>query len=321
MKHTTFSLLVSLIVSSILFMSAAAFAEDPSFSTGPAEMTDPGLFDCGPQARTSAVGKITSDDGKTWIMPAETAFLEAAKATDLYNACNDVTPDNLSSVDTSSIPLIDAGGSEEFTAYLFADNYFELYVNGQLLAVDPVPFTPFNSSIVRFKADRPVTLAIKMVDWEENLGLGSEKGRGSGFHPGDGGLVAHVMDAARDTVLLTDETWRAQTYYISPLKDRSCLNIDGPLRDSSACDMSAANDGTSFSAAHWKLPKDWMNAEFNDAAWPMATTFSNEIVGVGNKPSYTNFTEIFDAPDADATFIWSSNLILDNVVLLRKTID
>lgn len=39
------------------------------------------------------------------------------------------------------------------------------------------------------------------------------------------------------------------------------------------------------------------------------------------KPSYTNFTEVFDAPGADARFIWSSNLVLDNLVLLRKTID
>jgi len=109
------------------------------------------------------VGEITSDDGKTWTMPAETAFLTAAKATDLYNACNDVTPDSVSAVDISSVPLIDAGGSEEITTYLFADNYFELHVNGQLLDVDPVPFTPLNSSIVRFKAKRPVTLAIKMV--------------------------------------------------------------------------------------------------------------------------------------------------------------
>jgi len=64
-----------------------------------------------------------------------------------------------------------------------------------------------------------------------------------------------------------------------------------------------------------------MSSAFDDAAWPMASTFSNETVGVHNKPGYTNFTEIFDAPDADAAFIWSSNLILDNVILLRKTIE
>lgn len=32
------------------------------------------------------------------------------------------------------------------------------------------------------------------------------------------------------------------------------------------------------------------------------------------------FADVFDTPGADADFIWSSNLVLDNLVLLRKTI-
>ena len=55
---------------------------------------------------------------------------------------------------------VDAGGEETFAAYIFADNYFELYVNGKLLGVDAIPFTPFNSSVVRFKANRPFTIAV-----------------------------------------------------------------------------------------------------------------------------------------------------------------
>lgn len=47
--------------------------------------------------------------------------------------------------------IADAGGIEEFTTDIFADNYFELYVNGQLIAIDPVPFTKFNANLVRFK--------------------------------------------------------------------------------------------------------------------------------------------------------------------------
>ncbi|MBF4391740.1 hypothetical protein EAY32_28175, partial [Vibrio anguillarum] len=76
---------------------------------------------------------------------------------------------------------------EEITGYIFADNYFELYINGQLVAVDTVPFTPFNSSIVKFKVNKPYTIAVKVIDWEENLGLGTEDNRGKAFHPGDGG--------------------------------------------------------------------------------------------------------------------------------------
>ena len=46
-----------------------------------------------------------------------------------------------------------------------------------------------------------------------------------------------------------------------------------------------------------------MMSDFDDSAWPSAVTFSNETVGVNNKPGYTNFTDIFDADDADASFI------------------
>jgi len=64
-----------------------------------------------------------------------------------------------------------------------------------------------------------------------------------------------------------------------------------------------------------------MQPDFDDSAWPAAVTYTNDTVGVNNKPAYTNFTDVFDTPDADASFIWSSNLVLDNLVLLRTTIE
>lgn len=305
----------------IALIASLAFAQQPSFTKGPAKEIDAGLFDCGSNDRVSAVGTITSEDGKIWTVPAETSFKTATKAADLYNECAGITPDSLSDVDLFAVPVLNAGGSEEFIAYIFGDNYFELHVNGKLLAVDAIPFTPFNSSIVRFKADRPVTIAMKLVDWEENLGLGSEKGRGSAFHPGDGGLVMHIQDINGKTIAITDSSWRAQTFYIGPLKDLSCLKIQETIRDSSSCDMSGSNDGSSYSAAHWPLPDDWTAANFDDATWPAAVTYTNETVGIRNKLAYTNFLDIFDALEADAQFIWSSNLILDNLVLIRRTIN
>jgi hypothetical protein len=64
-----------------------------------------------------------------------------------------------------------------------------------------------------------------------------------------------------------------------------------------------------------------MMPAFNDSVWPSAVTFTNDTVGVNNKKAFTNFTEVFDTPGADADFIWSSNLVLDNLVLLRTTIE
>ncbi|RVU85930.1 hypothetical protein EOL70_00315 [Leucothrix sargassi] len=310
----------SLILSTAL-LAGTASAEQPSFTLGPATtQLKAALIDCGPGSRNTAVGEIKSEDGKVWTVPAATAFETATKATDLYNECGGVELDSVSELDLDKVPVIDAGGSETFSAYIFGDNYFELYINGKLMAVDPVTFTPFNSNVVKFKVDRPFTVAFKMVDWEETLGLGLESNRGTSLHPGDGGLVAQIQDASGKTIAITDGSWKAQTFYTAPIVDRSCLKVDGQTRNSSACDDQTIKSASTTSAAHWAIPENWADADFDDSAWPAATTFTNRTVGVNNKRSYTNFTDLFDAKDADAQFIWSSNLVLDNLVLLRTTV-
>jgi hypothetical protein len=301
--------------------ATGCLAQDVSFSSGFAETVNDGLFDCGNGSRISAVGEIVSSDGVTRTVPAATSYLSGPHAADLYNQCSGFEPGSLDDVDLAAIETIDAGGTEEFIAYIFADNYFELHVNGTLVAVDPVPFTQFNSNVVKFAAERPVSIAVMGVDWEENLGLGSETGRGSSFYPGDAGIVIHVQDSEGATVAITDENWRAQTFYVSPLSDPACLIANGQTRDSSACSTEATSDGSGFSAAFWDIPEDWMQPTFDDSLWPFAQTFTNDTVGVNNKPAFTNFAEVFDTPDANAAFIWSSNLVLDNLVLLRTTIE
>lgn len=310
-----------ILLGAVVFASASnVLAQEAIFTTGLATTTNSGLIDCGGRSRVSAVGEITSDDGTVWTVPAATNFDSADKAADLFNECGGNELSSLTKLDVQDVPLMDAGGSEEFVAYIFADNYFELYINGKLIAIDPVPFTPFNANVVRFTADRPMTIAVMMVDWEENLGLGSENNRGKAFHPGDGGLVAHVQDADGKTVAITDGNWRAQTFYTAPLKDRTCLVVDGQLRTSSACDENGVDEASGYSAAHWKVSEDWMQPSFDDSIWPMATTYTNDIVGVKNKRAYTNFVDVFDTKGADAQFIWSTNLVLDNLVLLRTTV-
>jgi len=305
-----------------IFAQNVMAEEMPSFTKGLAQTVNPGLYTCiGTNARVSAVGKIKAKDGTAWIVPANTHFESATKATDLYNQCNKVRLRRSADLDLKSVPVIDAGGSDIFTAYIFADNYFELYVNGKLIAVDAVPFTPFNSSVIRFKIDRPFSVAVLAVDWEEHLGLGSEKNRGRTYHPGDAGFVAVIKDESGKTVALTDVGWKAQTFYIAPLQDRSCLKVEGQRRDSSSCSTESVQDGSSFSAAHWTLPNNWFATDYDDRAWPSASVFTNDTVGVDHKPAFMNFTDIFDDPKADAEFIWSSNLVLDNLVLLRKTIE
>ena len=164
-------------------VAASASAQEASFSTGPATQIDAGLIDCGRGSRPSALGEIVSDDGTLWTVPAATQFDSAPKATDLFNECGGSELASIADLDVKSVPVVDAGGNEEFMAYLFADNYFELYVDGTLLAVDPVPFTPFNSNVVRFTAERPLALCNMTIDWKENLRLGFENNQGQSLPP------------------------------------------------------------------------------------------------------------------------------------------
>ena len=262
--------------------------------------------------RVAGVGTITASDGTTWTVPADTQYQDKAFAPDLFNSDNGVTPSSIANLDIDSLSIveIDADG-EVITGYIFADNYFELYVNGTLVGIDPIPFTEFNSNVVRFRAKAPITYAFKLVDWEENLGLGSESNRGNAFHPGDAGLIASFSDGT-----VTGSDWKAQTFYIAPVDDPDNVVI----REDGTRDSSAANQTTGSANSyglHWRTPGSWFSSNYDDSSWPSATTFSNDTVGVDNKPSFTNFEAQLSG--GGAQFIWSSNLVLDNEVIVRFT--
>lgn len=295
-----------------------------SVSQGPAEVLTKNIFECD-RGRKAPIGKSTALDGSIWNVPAEVNFTNTGFpfASDLYNPCSKVefknTNEALKVLDGSDIVEIDSDG-EIITAFVFADNYFEMYINGIPVGKDNVPFTEFNSNIVRFKVKKPFTIAMKLVDWEENSGLGSESNRGKAFHPGDGGMVAVFKDATNEIIATTNSNWKAQTFYTAPIKDLSCATEKGALRLSENCNTEDSDDGTTYYALHWKTPLNWQSKDFNDSDWPNATEYTNETIGVDNKRSYTNFTDIFDNVQNDAKFIWSTNVILDNEVIVRYTV-
>lgn len=283
-----------------------------SITKGLAETQIENLMICNKsRSRVSGVGIIKDESGQSWTVPGTNNFNEAEKAFDLYNECSSVTPNSLSEVNLDDVPVaeIDSDG-EIITGYLFADNYFELYINGKLIAVDPVPFTPFNSNIVKFKVKTPYTIAVKLIDWEENLGLGSESNRGKEYHPGDGGFIASFSDGT-----ITNKAWKAQTFYTAPINDLSCLTEVGQKRLSTDCSTKSVDEGADFYGVHWKIPEHSFNTDFDDSQWPNATTYTEETIVVNNKKAYMNFIEKFSG--AGAEFIWSANVVLDNEVIVR----
>lgn len=292
-----------------------------SVTQGKATLIDSNLYSC-MNGRICNKGIIQSTDGNNWIVPSATHFKDNnfPFASDLYNSCIGKNYSNyqqaLSALIGSDIITIDNDG-ELITAFIFADNYFEMYINGIPVGKDNVPYTQFNSNIIRFKVKRPFTIAMLLVDWEENLGLGSENNTGLKYYNGDGGMVAVFKDEKMNTIATTHKGWKAQCYYTAPIKDLNCPKEIGSLRLSDQCSTQGSNDGSQDYALHWNRPSDWMMPNYNDKDWPSAYEFTNTVVGVNNKASYTNFTDIFDDSQNDAQFIWSSNLILDNEILVR----
>jgi Secretion system C-terminal sorting domain len=297
-----------------------------SVTQGVATTVTSNLYTC-TGGRIAGIGTITATNNSVWTVPAVVNFTNTAFpfASNLHNACTGAnyatsTAALAALTGTSDIITIDTAG-ELITAYVFADNYFEMYINGTQVGKDNVPFTPFNSNIIRFRVNRPFTIAMLLVDWEENLGLGSENNNGFAYHPGDGGMVAVFKDATNTTIAITDNTWKAQTFYTSPITNLVCPTEFGESRLSSNCSTADSQNGTAYYALHWQRPINWTSATFNDANWPSATLYTNAVIGINNKPAYTNFINIFDDPSNDAQFIWSSNVVLDNEVIVRHTVN
>jgi hypothetical protein len=248
---------------------------------------------------------VVSSDGKRWTVPGEVK--EGPFAVDVFNDCTGpgANPDWEKQLQTI---VIDPDGVD-ITGVVFADNYYELYVNGVFVARDRLAMTPFTSTAVRFRAKYPMTYAIKAIDWETRYGLGMEY---QAFNIGDGGFIAYFSDGNG-----THADWRAETFYIAPLDDPACVRLAGG-RDSSFCSQAvrpacAQKDPTSCQALHFEVPAQWASPGFDTRAWPPAVVW--RPIEVTSVPAYVNYRALF----GDAEFIWTRSIRLDNLVLARYT--
>jgi hypothetical protein len=271
--------------------------------------------------RVAGVGEITAEDGTVSTVPAETALQkgQGPLSHDLYNECNRVLPTNSAAVSTDKVPVVEIDpDGEVVTGFIVGDNYFELYVNGKLVSVDNTPYTPFNSAIVKFRVKRPYAIAILGVDWDEQLGLGVENMARlkDPWYLGDGGLIAKFSDGT-----VTDSSWKLQSFMTGPVDKASDVVDKGHLRHFIKNGRTyphikkpACRDDCYM--VHYAKPKNWQSKTFNDTHWPRAYEYTDEEIGVRNLPAYTRYPELFEG----ARWIWSSNLVFDNVVIARKVV-
>lgn len=168
---------------------------------------------------------------------------------------------------------------------VYADNSFELWVNGKLVATDPVPFKPFNVVKVSFRASYPMTFAIRAKDYADpDTGLEYDNTK-----TGDGGLIARFSNG-----VVTDGSWSVYPTFIGPLDVAPCIAAP------SSCRVERRAE-----------PAGWMRSSFT-GRWPAASTYSAQQVGPHDDYSSVAW--------GAARFVWGDDLVKDNTVLLRRVV-
>jgi len=188
-----------------------------------------------------------------------------------------------------------------FRADVWADNWFSLYINGELVGQDSVSITTersFNSEQISFTATYPLTIAMVTKDFKQN-DSGLEYIRTNRQQMGDGGFIAQFTDTSTGKVVAyTNTSWRGLVVHQAPM-DVSCEKSQSPDTD---CTSRIVTE-----------PADWTQPAFNDSSWPTANQYSAEQVGV--KDGYNDITW-----STQAELIWTSDLKIDNTVLWRYTV-
>ncbi|MEM7740428.1 MAG: PEBP family protein [Pseudomonadota bacterium] len=224
------------------------------------------------------------------------------------------TPAQVMSTEAPSAKEQHTSEDVEFTASVWADNWFALYVNGELVGEDSVPITTmrsFNADTFSFRARYPLTIALVSRDYIENdTGL-EYIGSLFGLVPlghwftltqqiGDGGLIAQITETASGAVAAsTSKDWRGYVTHKAPLNP-TCEKSRQPVVD---CLYTIKDE-----------PAGWKEEGFDDTNWTNATEYTEDQIGA--RFGYHDIEW-----DASARLIWTDDINADNTILWRLTVE
>lgn len=194
--------------------------------------------------------------------------------------------------------------AETFSADVWADNWFEMRIDGTQVAEDSVPITTersFNAESFSFEAERPFVLGVVAKDFKEN-DTGLEYIGTNRQQMGDGGLILQMRDAAGETVAVSSAEWSCLVIHTAPL-DKSCESEKDPVAGDSPCKFDASDE-----------PEGWDTASFDVSDWPQADVYSVQEVSPKDGYDEINWVD-------NAELIWGPSLEQSNTVLCRLTVN
>ena len=171
--------------------------------------------------------------------------------------------------------------ADTIRANVYADNTFQLYINGELVAVDSIAFIPHNVISVDILPKYPMTIAVLARD-NADPQTGMEY---ANTNVGDGGFILKFGDGT-----VTNGSWKAKCFSHGP--------VGGDTRNPRV--------------ENTPLPDDWFAVDFDDRGWKNAREFSEQEIDP-KQPYY-------DADFRGAKFIWTDDVRLDNTVIFRRVV-
>lgn len=184
-------------------------------------------------------------------------------------------------VDGSRAKLKKPQMSDTIKANIYADNWFMLYINGELVAVDSIKFIPHNVISVDMLPTYPMTIAVMAKD-NADPKTGMEY---ANTNIGDGGFILKFGDGT-----VTNAQWKAKAFSKGPI----------------------GRDTKNPRVENTPIPENWFAVDFDDTQWAKAKEYTEEEVN----PKQPYFEYDFKG----AKFIWSDDIDLDNTVLLRHVV-
>ena len=133
--------------------------------------------------------------------------------------------------------------SDTVKANIYADNWFEMYINGKLIAVDSIEFIPHNIISVDILPQYPMTIAVLAKDFADS----QTDLEYNNTRIGDGGLILKFGDGT-----VTSKAWKAKKVFWGPLNG----DIENP------------------EVRREPIPEGWHMPGYDDSSWPNATEFT-----------------------------------------------
>lgn len=235
---------------------------------------------------------------KSWVV----SFLLGLSG--FYLSGCDVTGNSALDLSSENTSIISSSGETSILGEVWVDNWFAMYLDGRKVFEDTEPFTKersFNAERFNFKANLPVTIGFEFRDFMQNE-TGLEYIGTVAQQMGDGGAIFQFANIANKQIIaVSNARTKCLVVQTAPI-NAECAKQAQPLSNTPICAQLTS-----------EVPDNWSSPGFDDRAWENATPYP--ATAIEPKDGYDRIKW-----NENAQFIWSGDLVKDNILLCRMTI-